>query len=68
MCKEKNETVPGMKHQLLQANRGSKMTLLLPELKYKYLHFKTPWLQPVKLSERREGDRRVGHDAGGVHI
>lgn len=35
------------------------MTLLLPEFKYKYLHFKTPWLQPVNLSQKREGDRRV---------
>lgn len=39
------------------------MTLLVPELKYKYLHFKILWLQPVNLSSRREGDRGVGHRA-----
>lgn len=31
------------------------MTLLLPELQYKYLHFKTRWLQAVNLSWTEKG-------------
>lgn len=36
------------------------MTLSVPELNYKYLHFKIPRSQPVSLSWRGEGNRGGG--------